>query len=128
METINVGRRWVVNKIMSYMRKYFTSISFENIQVEMLKGNCSFEELDINVKVLEEELKLPFNIISGHIHNLKFELPWYRLLSNVEIKIETIDNYGVKDGLKIPFSEGTFTVKDEKKKVLNNVRKYHKEG
>jgi hypothetical protein len=24
----------------------------------MLKGNCSFEELDINVKVLEEELKL----------------------------------------------------------------------
>jgi hypothetical protein len=33
METINVGRRWVVNKIMSYMRKYFTSISFENIQV-----------------------------------------------------------------------------------------------
>jgi hypothetical protein len=35
----------------------------------------------------------------------------------------------VKDGLKIPSSEGTFTVKDEKKKkVLNNVRKYHKEG
>jgi hypothetical protein len=34
----------------------------------------------------------------------------------------------VKDGLKIPSSEGIFTVKDEKKKVLNNVRKYHKEG
>jgi hypothetical protein len=39
----------------------------------------------------------------------------------------------VKDGLKIPSSEDTFTVKDEKKKkkekkVLNNVRKYHKEG
>lgn len=61
----------------------------------MLKGNCSFEELDINVKVLEEEFKLPFNIISGRIHNLKFELPWYKLLSNVDIQIETIGNLSI---------------------------------
>jgi hypothetical protein len=31
-------------------------------------------------------------------------------------EIDEIHNYGVKDGLKIPSSEGTFTVKYEKKK------------
>lgn len=61
----------------------------------MLKGSCSFDELDLNVNVLEQDFKLPFKITNGHVQNLKIELPWYKFLSNVEIKIESIGNLSI---------------------------------
>lgn len=33
MDLLNMRRRWVVHKIMTYLKKYLTSFSYENIQV-----------------------------------------------------------------------------------------------
>lgn len=58
----------------------------------LLKGSCSFENLELNVKVIKQEFKLPFDVICGHVNNLNIEIPWYKLLSNVVIVAETIGN------------------------------------
>lgn len=61
-------------------------------QLALLGGNCNFDDLELNVKVLEKEFDLPFHVIKGHVHNLKFKIPWYKLFSNVVINAETIGN------------------------------------
>jgi vacuolar protein sorting-associated protein 13B len=50
-----------------------------------------FQNLDLKLEVLEEELQLPFNFLSGHIHELTIHVPWTALQSEpIKITINTI--------------------------------------
>lgn len=42
--------------------------------------------------MLEKELQLPFNLVSGHIHELSIHVPWTKLASEpINITINTIE-------------------------------------
>ena len=47
-------------------------------QVSLWGGDAVFNNLDLRLDVLEEELRLPFSLVSGHIHELQIHVPWTR--------------------------------------------------
>lgn len=51
----------------------------------------SFQNLDIRLDVLQQELYLPLNIVSGHIHELTVRVPWTKIASEpIQINVNTI--------------------------------------
>lgn len=62
-------------------------------QVSLWGGEVVFQNLDVRLDVLEEELQLPFNFVSGHIHELTVKVPWTKIASEpIQITINTIGN------------------------------------
>lgn len=56
-------------------------------------GDVSFNNLDLRLEVLEQELQLPFSFVSGHIHELLIHVPWTKITSEpITITINTIGN------------------------------------
>ena len=54
-------------------------------------GEVAFQNLDLRLDVLEEELQLPFSFLSGHIHELIIHVPWTKIASEpITITINTI--------------------------------------
>lgn len=53
-------------------------------------GSYTFENLELNTEVMNQEFELPISIISGELYNLKFEIPWYKLFTTATVKIEMI--------------------------------------
>lgn len=50
-----------------------------------------FQNLELKLDVLEEELQLPVNFLSGHINDLKIQIPWTKIASEpIIITINTI--------------------------------------
>lgn len=57
----------------------------------MWGGDALFQNLDLRLDVLEQELQLPFNLVSGHIHELLIHVPWTKIASEpINITINTI--------------------------------------
>lgn len=56
-------------------------------------GEVSFQNLDLRLDVLEEELNLPFcTFLSGHIHELVISVPWTKIASEpISVTINTIE-------------------------------------
>ncbi|XP_052863734.1 intermembrane lipid transfer protein VPS13B [Anopheles cruzii] len=78
--------------ILSYVDKYVKNIRPEDSQVSLWGGEVMFQNLDLKLDVLEEELQLPFNFLSGHIHELSIRVPWTKIASEpIVITINTIE-------------------------------------
>uniref|UniRef100_A0AAG5CN30 Chorein N-terminal domain-containing protein n=1 Tax=Anopheles atroparvus TaxID=41427 RepID=A0AAG5CN30_ANOAO len=78
--------------ILSYVEKYVKNIRPEDSQVSLWGGEVVFQNLDLKLDVLEEELQLPFNFLSGHIHELSIRVPWTKIASEpIVITINTIE-------------------------------------
>lgn len=59
--------------------------------MSLWEGDGSFQNLNLDLEVLEQELNLPFSFVSGHIHELLIHVPWTRIASEpVRITINTI--------------------------------------
>lgn len=59
----------------------------------MWGGDASFQNLDLRLEVLEEQLNLPFTFVSGHIHELLIHVPWVKITSEpIVVTINTIGN------------------------------------
>lgn len=57
----------------------------------MWGGEVAFQNLDIRLDVLQQELHLPLNIVSGHIHELTVRVPWTKIASEpIQINVNTI--------------------------------------
>lgn len=55
-----------------------------------------FNNLDLRLDVLEQELRLPFSFVNGHIHELRIHVPWTKLTSEpIVITINTIGKYSL---------------------------------
>ena len=69
-------------------------------------GEVSFQNLDLRLDVLEEELNLPFcSFLSGHIHELTIRVPWTKIASEpIQVTINTIE-FVLK--LKDPIDNGS---------------------
>uniref|UniRef100_A0A182Q1H4 Chorein N-terminal domain-containing protein n=1 Tax=Anopheles farauti TaxID=69004 RepID=A0A182Q1H4_9DIPT len=78
--------------ILSYVEKYVKNIRPEDSQLSLWGGEVVFQNLDLKLDVLEEELQLPFNFLSGHIHELSIRVPWTKIASEpIIITINTIE-------------------------------------
>ncbi|CAB0041010.1 unnamed protein product, partial [Trichogramma brassicae] len=59
--------------------------------VSLWGGDASFQNLDLRLEVLEEQLNLPFTFVSGHIHELLIHVPWVKITSEpIVVTINTI--------------------------------------
>ncbi|XP_031633200.1 vacuolar protein sorting-associated protein 13B isoform X2 [Contarinia nasturtii] len=78
--------------IINYIDKYVKDFRPQNAQVSLWGGEVSFQNLDIRLDVLQEELHLPLNIVSGHIHELTVRVPWTKIASEpIQINVNTIE-------------------------------------
>lgn len=73
-------------------------------QVSLWGGEVSFQNLDIRLDVLQEELHLPLNIVSGHIHELTVRVPWTKIASEpIQINVNTIGMNQFKSDCNISY-------------------------
>lgn len=74
-----------------------TKESYKHIHIFQLSlwgGDASFQNLDLRLEVLEEQLNLPFKFVSGHIHELMIHVPWVKINSEpIIVTINTIGKY-----------------------------------
>lgn len=64
-------------------------------------GEGLFQNLELDLDVLEKELNLPFIVISGHINQLLIRVPWTKLGSEaVKITIDTIGKIILKTSIQ----------------------------
>ncbi|XP_054279207.1 uncharacterized protein LOC128997593 [Macrosteles quadrilineatus] len=83
---------YITSIILSYFDRYIKNFRQQDAQVSLWEGDGSFQNLNLDLEVLEEELNLPFSFVSGHIHELLLHVPWTRLTSEpVQITINTIE-------------------------------------
>lgn len=80
--------------ILSHIDKYVQDFRAKDAQVSLWGGEVAFQNLDLRLDVLEEELQLPFSFVSGHIHELTIRVPWTKIASEpIQITINTIGKW-----------------------------------
>ncbi|XP_058503196.1 intermembrane lipid transfer protein VPS13B-like isoform X1 [Solea solea] len=83
---------YVTPLLMSYVNKYIKNLKPSDLQLSLWGGDVVLSKLDLKLDVLEQELKLPFTFLSGHIHELRIHVPWTKLGSEaVVITINTME-------------------------------------
>ncbi|KAL0963316.1 hypothetical protein UPYG_G00304530 [Umbra pygmaea] len=91
----NKGRMlesYVTPLLMSYVNKYIKNLKPSDLQLSLWGGDVVLSKLELKLDVLEQELKLPFTFLSGHIHELRIHVPWTKLGSEpVVITINTME-------------------------------------
>ncbi|XP_076295219.1 vacuolar protein sorting 13B isoform X2 [Lasioglossum baleicum] len=97
---------YITPVILSYVEKYVKNFKPEQSQVSLWGGDASFQNLDLRLEVLEEQLNLPFVFVSGHIHELLIHVPWVKITSEpIVITINTIECIlKLKDDTKVETS------------------------
>ena len=83
---------YITPLILNYLTKYVKNIRPQDFQVSLWEGEVTFHNLDLRLDVLQEELNLPFQFLSGHIHELVISVPWTKITSEpIRININTIE-------------------------------------
>lgn len=83
---------YVTPILLDYVAKYVKNFRDEDAQISLWEGEVTFQNLDLRLDVLEDELNLPVELVSGHIHELSILVPWTKLTSEpVRIVINTIE-------------------------------------
>ncbi|KAL3248419.1 hypothetical protein MRX96_056494 [Rhipicephalus microplus] len=89
---------YVTPLILSYVSKYVKNIRPRRLtatgdsKLSLWGGDAVFSNLDLRLEALEQELRLPFRLVNGHIHELRIHVPWTKLTSEpVVITVNTIE-------------------------------------
>lgn len=106
---------YVTPILLDYVAKYVKNFRDEDAQISLWEGEATFQNLDLRLDVLEDELNLPVELVSGHIHELSIQVPWTKLTSEpVRIVINTIEFVA-----KLPNDEDTLAKAERRKKKLS---------
>ncbi|XP_037309384.2 intermembrane lipid transfer protein VPS13B-like isoform X2 [Pungitius pungitius] len=114
---------YVTPLLMSYVNKYIKNLKPSDLQLSLWGGDVVLSKLDLKLDVLEQELKLPFTFMSGHIHELRIHVPWTKLGSEpVVITINTMEcilklRDGAQDDNESGSSSTSRSVSDSSKAV-----------
>uniref|UniRef100_A0AAQ4R4U8 Vacuolar protein sorting 13 homolog B n=1 Tax=Gasterosteus aculeatus aculeatus TaxID=481459 RepID=A0AAQ4R4U8_GASAC len=114
---------YVTPLLMSYVNKYIKNLKPSDLQLSLWGGDVVLSKLDLKLDVLEQELKLPFTFMSGHIHELRIHVPWTKLGSEpVVITINTMEcilklRDGAQDDHESGSSSTSRSVSDSSKAV-----------
>ncbi|XP_043921582.1 vacuolar protein sorting-associated protein 13B [Protopterus annectens] len=83
---------YVTPILLSYVNRYIKNLKPSDLQLSLWGGDVVLSKLELKLDVLEQELKLPFTFLSGHIHELRIHVPWTKLGSEaVIITINTME-------------------------------------
>ncbi|KAK2524309.1 hypothetical protein Q9966_011721 [Columba livia] len=109
-ESSRMLESYVTPILMSYVNRYIKNLKPSDLQLSLWGGDVVLSKLELKLDVLEQELKLPFTFLSGHIHELRIHVPWTKLGSEpVVITINTMECIlKLKDGaqhIPLVFSE-----------------------
>ncbi|KAM7420184.1 hypothetical protein PAMA_014745 [Pampus argenteus] len=114
---------YVTPLLMSYVNKYIKNLKPSDLQLSLWGGDVVLSKLDLKLDVLEQELKMPFTFMSGHIHELRIHVPWTKLGSEpVVITINTMEcilklRDGAQDDHESGSSSTSRSVSDSSKAV-----------
>ncbi|MXQ97969.1 hypothetical protein E5288_WYG010501 [Bos mutus] len=99
---IEMLESYVTPILMSYVNRYIKNLKPSDLQLSLWGGDVVLSKLELKLDVLEQELKLPFTFLSGHIHELRIHVPWTKLGSEpVVITINTMECIlKLKDGIQ----------------------------
>ncbi|KAG5670103.1 hypothetical protein PVAND_000386 [Polypedilum vanderplanki] len=70
---------YITGLITSKVQKFVKNINPNEFKVSLWEGNVVFQNLELKLDVLDEELQLPFTFISGHLQFMKLEIPWTKI-------------------------------------------------
>lgn len=83
---------YVTPILLEHVAKYVKNFRAEDAQLSLWEGEVTLLNLDLELDVLEDELKLPIDLVSGHVHELTIQVPWTKLTSEpIRIIIDTIE-------------------------------------
>lgn len=64
------------------------------LKVSLWGGGVALHNLVLKADVLQQEVALPFTLVSGRIHELLIQVPWTKIMS--EPIVVTIDTIGIQ--------------------------------
>ncbi|XP_029598769.1 vacuolar protein sorting-associated protein 13B, partial [Salmo trutta] len=119
---------YVTPLLMTYVNKYIKNLKPSDLQLSLWGGDVVLSKLELKLDVLEQELKLPFTFLSGHIHELRIHVPWTKLGSEaVVITINTMECIlKLKDGVQDDHESGSSSTSrsaSESSKTLSKPRR-----
>ncbi|XP_068617900.1 intermembrane lipid transfer protein VPS13B isoform X2 [Battus philenor] len=78
--------------LLSYVDKYVKDFKPADAQVSLWGGGVALHNLVLKADVLQQEVSLPFTLVSGRIHELLIQVPWTKIMSEpIIITIDTIE-------------------------------------
>ncbi|XP_026331803.1 uncharacterized protein LOC113239151 isoform X1 [Hyposmocoma kahamanoa] len=83
---------YVTPILLSYVDKYVRDFKPADAQVSLWAGGVALHNLILKPDVLQQEVSLPFTLISGRIHELLIQVPWTKIMSEpITVAIDTIE-------------------------------------
>ncbi|RVE51489.1 hypothetical protein evm_003890 [Chilo suppressalis] len=83
---------YVTPILLSYVDKYVRDFKPADAQVSLWGGGVALHNLVLKADVLQQEVSLPFTLVSGRIHELLIQVPWTKIMSEpIVITIDTIE-------------------------------------
>ncbi|XP_028176967.1 uncharacterized protein LOC114364842 [Ostrinia furnacalis] len=78
--------------LLSYVDKYVRDFKPADAQVSLWGGGVALHNLVLKADVLQQEVALPFTLVSGRIHELLIQVPWTKIMSEpIVVTIDTIE-------------------------------------
>ncbi|KAJ8737284.1 hypothetical protein PYW07_000555 [Mythimna separata] len=83
---------YVTPILLSYVDKYVRDFKPADAQVSLWGGGVALHNLVLKGDVLQQEVSLPFTLVSGRIHELLIQVPWTKIMSEpIVVTIDTIE-------------------------------------
>ncbi|XP_053623621.1 uncharacterized protein Vps13B [Plodia interpunctella] len=83
---------YVTPILLSYVDKYVRDFKPADAQVSLWGGGVALHNLVLKADVLQQEVALPFTLVSGRIHELLIQVPWTKIMSEpIVVTIDTIE-------------------------------------
>ncbi|KAJ2954658.1 hypothetical protein O0L34_g2954 [Tuta absoluta] len=83
---------YVTPILLSYVDKYVKDFKPADAQVSLWGGGVLLQNLVLKTDVLQQEVALPFTLVSGRIHELLIQVPWTKIMSEpIIVTIDTIE-------------------------------------
>ncbi|KAM3969019.1 vacuolar protein sorting 13B [Aphomia sociella] len=83
---------YVTPILLSYVDKYVRDFKPADAQVSLWGGGVVLHNLVLKADVLQQEVALPFTLVSGRIHELLIQVPWTKIMSEpIVVTIDTIE-------------------------------------
>ncbi|XP_050360676.1 intermembrane lipid transfer protein VPS13B isoform X2 [Nymphalis io] len=82
----------VTSILLSYVEKYVQDFNPANAQVSLWGGGIILHNLVLKPDVVQQEVPLPFTLLSGRIHQLLIQVPWTKIISEpIVVTINTME-------------------------------------
>ncbi|CBY12474.1 unnamed protein product [Oikopleura dioica] len=83
---------YVASFLTSYLKRFIRNLTSDDLKLSIWSGEIVLANLEMRLDVLESEFSLPFSLDSGHINELRINIPWMALGSeSVKVSISSIE-------------------------------------